>query len=384
MPSNFIPLCIPEIRGNEWQYIKACLDSGWVSSVGAYVERFEQIVAEYVGAKYAVATVNGTAALHIALLVAGVQPGDEVITSDLTFIAPINAIRYVGAYPVLMDAESHYFQIDVQKVSDFIQQECRWQNGQLWNKRTQRPVTAILPVHILGHPVDIDPLIALAQEYNLRLIEDATESLGACYKGRKVGHLGEVACFSFNGNKLITTGGGGMIVTDNDAWASKAKYLTTQAKDDPVEFIHGEIGYNYRLTNIQAAMGCAQMEQLNDYIATKRAIANRYHQALIDKIGVTPMNEAAWGVSVFWMYTILVDAEQYGIDSRELLRELETAHIQTRPLWQPIHLSPAHKGLQAYHCEQAERLNRRALSLPCSVGLSIQEQKQVTAIIQDR
>ncbi|MEZ4731762.1 MAG: aminotransferase class I/II-fold pyridoxal phosphate-dependent enzyme [Caldilineaceae bacterium] len=254
MPSNFIPLCVPEIRGKEWQYIKECLDSGWVSSVGAYVERFEQMVADYVGAKYAVATVNGTAALHIALLVAGVQPGDEVITSDLTFIAPINAIRYVGAYPVLMDAEPHYFQIDVQKVSDFIQQECRWQNGRLWNKRTQRPVTAILPVHILGHPIDIDPLIALAQEYNLRLIEDATESLGALYKGRKLGHLGEVACFSFNGNKLITTGGGGMIVTDDEAWASKAKYLTTQAKDDAIEFIHGEIGYNYRLTNIQAAM----------------------------------------------------------------------------------------------------------------------------------
>lgn len=396
--AGFIPLCVPEIRGNEWTYIKECLNTNWVSSVGAFVDRFERELAAFVGTEYAVATVNGTAALHIALLVTGVQPDDEVLVSTLTFIAPANAIRYVGAWPVFIDAEPEYWQMDLQKMVDFLEQECRWKNGALYNKNSGRQVKAIVPVHVLGHPVDMAPLLEAARKYNLIVIEDATESLGAKYlrAGREqpitegeqavsfsqrppyVGSLGDIACFSFNGNKIITTGGGGMIVTDNEVWARRAKYLTTQAKDDPLEYIHHEIGYNYRLTNTQAAMGCAQLEQLDEYIATKRRIAATYTQALTDVPGITPMREAPWAFSIYWMYTVLVDQVQYGIDSRALLQQLDRARIQTRPLWQPIHQSEAYKNCYIpYGGKVSEQLNRQALSLPCSVGLESQDQQHV-------
>ena len=382
-PAGFIPLCVPEIRGNEWRYIKECLDTNWVSSVGAFVDRFERELADYVGTKYAVATCNGTAALHIALLVAGVQPDDVVLVSTLTFISPANAIRYVGAWPVFMDAEPDYWQMDPQKVVDFLDKECQWRNGVLYDRATDRQVKAILPVHILGHPVDMDPILEVAHKYNLVVVEDATESLGAKYKDRMVGNLGDIACFSFNGNKIITTGGGGMIVTDNETWARKAKYLTTQAKDDPLEYIHNEIGYNYRLTNIQAAMGCAQLEQLDDYIAAKRRIAAAYTEAFQNVPGVTPMREADWAFSIFWMYTVLVDEAQYGISSRVLLRRLGEAKIQARPLWQPIHLSPAYAGSWIVDGSVAERLNRQALSLPCSVGLTTRDIQRVISVLRE-
>ena len=374
---QFIPLCVPEIRGNEWKYIKECLDTGWVSSVGAFVDRFETELARFVGARRAVATVNGTSALHIALQVAGVQQDDEVLVSTLTFIAPANAIRYAGAWPVFMDADPVYWQMDTQKVSDFLHQECDWLNGALRNKSSGRRVKAILPVHILGHPVDLDPLMELARKFNLVVIEDATESLGATYKTRRVGSIGHLACFSFNGNKLITTGGGGMITTDNEAWADRAKYLTTQAKDDAVEYIHHEIGYNYRLPNLLAAMGCAQLELVPEYIGRKRAIAQRYAVGLADVPGVTLMRGAPWAGSVFWMFTVLLEESIWGTDFRPTLKKLAAQKIQTRPLWQPLHQSRAHAGSQGYRCETAERLGRVALSLPCSVGLKPEDQDRV-------
>jgi perosamine synthetase len=378
-----IPLCVPEIRGNEWKYVEECLNTGWVSSVGQFVKNFERMIRKYVGTKYAIATINGTAALHISLLVAGVRPDDEVLVSTLTFIAPVNAIRYVGAKPVFIDAEPGYWQMDAQKVKEFLDQRCRWSKGELYNKTTGRRVKCILPVHILGHPVDVDPILELAHDYNLIVIEDATESLGAKYKGTKVGHLGDVACLSFNGNKLLTTGGGGMILTDNEAWATKAKYLTTQAKDDPVEFIHYEIGYNYRLTNIQAAMGCAQLELIDKFIEAKRRIAATYLEFLRHIPGIAPMVEAPWATSTFWMYTILVDAEEYGLDSRSLLLRLNQEKIQARPLWQPIHQSPAHSDFQTFECKIADQLNQESLSLPCSTGLTQDQQNKVIEVISN-
>lgn len=376
-----VPLCVPEIRGNEWKYIKECLDTKWVSSVGPFVDRFEAMVADYVGAKYAIATVNGTAALHIALLVAGIQPDDEILVSTLTFIAPANAIRYVGARPVFIDAEPDYWQMDPQKVVDFLEHECRWVNGQLRNRRTNRRVRAILPVDILGHPVDMDPILEITRKYNLALIEDASESLGAKYKGRRVGHLTDLGCYSFNGNKIITSGGGGMIVTDNEAWASKARYLTTQAKDDPLEFIHGEIGYNYRLTNIQAAMGCAQLEQIERYIDAKRRIGARYTQTFKNIPGIAPMREAPWAFSIYWMFTVLIHASQYGVNSRTVLGKLSDAQIESRPLWQPLHRNPVYRHCQAYHCDIAEQVYQDALSLPCSVGLTLKDQERVIELL---
>lgn len=381
-PEGVIPLCVPEIRGNEWAYVKECLDTNFVSSVGPFVQRFEQEFAARLHRRCAIATASGTAALHVALLVAGIEPDDEVLVSTLTFIASANAIRYVGAWPVFIDAEPIYWQMDAQKVVDFLKHECRWHQGAWWNRVTGRRVKAIMPVHILGHPVDADPILEAARAYELVVIEDATESLGALYKGRAVGCLGDIACFSFNGNKLLTTGSGGMLVTDNTAWAAQAKYLTTQAKDDPVEYVHGAIGYNYRLTNIQAALGCAQLEKLDEYIASKKHIADVYYQAFSEVPGVTPMPTAPWASSVFWMYTILVESKPAGEDSRLLLQQLERANIQTRPLWQPVHLSPAHRGAFATDCSVAEWLNRVALSLPCSVGLLPVEQDRVIHNVQ--
>lgn len=381
-PTGMIPLSVPEIHGNEWKYVRECLDSNWVSSAGPFVDRFERMVAAYVGTQHAVATVNGTAALHTALLVAGVEPNDEVLVPALTFIAPANAVRYAGAWPVFMDAEPQYWQMDPQKVTDFLERECLWKNSELRNKTTGRRVKAILPVHILGHPCDMDLIVDLARKFKLVVIEDATESLGAKYKERMVGHLGDIACFSFNGNKVITTGGGGMIVTDNEAWADRARYLTTQAKDDPVEYVHNEIGYNYRLTNIQAAMGCAQMEQLDSYVAAKRRIAAEYRKAFEGLAGITTYEEAPFAYSSYWMSAVSVDSTEFGCDSRALMRQLEAQKIQTRPLWHTLNSLLPYRTCQSYHVEIADQLYRDELNLPSSVGLTSDRQARVIEAIR--
>ncbi len=375
--ANFIPLIVPEICGNEWEYVKECLDTNWVSSVGGYVDRFERLVAERAGTRYAVATVNGTAALHIALILARVEADDEVLVSSLTFIAPANTIRYVGAWPVFMDAEPRYWQIDPNGVVDFLEKDCRWDGNELRNRQTGRRIKAILPVHILGHPADLDPILAVAKKYSLPVIEDATEGLGASYRGKSLGGFGDAGCFSFNGNKIITTGGGGMLVTNNAEWAARARYLTTQAKDDPLEYVHGAVGYNYRLTNMLAAMGCAQMEQLDKFIEAKRRIATRYREALASLPGIRLPQEAEWAFSTYWMYTALIDEKELGMDSRELIRDLGARKIQTRPLWQPMHRSPAHKNVGSPACPVSDSLHRQGVSLPCSVGLSESAQGQV-------
>ena len=377
------PLCVPRLSGNEWKYVKECLDTNWVSSVGPFVDRFEQAMASYVGCRKAVATVNGTAALHVALRVLGVQANDEVLVSDLTFIAPVNAIRYVGAWPVFIDAEPDYWQMDAGKAVEFLEKRCVWKNGELHNKGSGRRVSAILPVHVLGHPVDMDPIVEVARKYELKIIEDATECLGAKYKGRMAGSLSDISCFSYNGNKIITTGGGGMLVTDNEAWAAKARYLTTQAKDDPLEYIHNEIGYNYRLTNVLAAIGTAQMEKLDEYVAIKRRTAEYYNRQLEGVPGIRLMAEAPWAESTFWMYTVLVEREQYGMGSRELLRKLAGSRIQTRPLWQPMHASPAYKGVADGDFPVSDRLCRDALSLPCSVGITEGQLGKVVRAIRE-
>lgn len=375
--NDFTPLIVPEIGGNEWKYVKDCLDTNWVSSVGSYVDRFEAMVAAQADTKYAVATVNGTAALHIALMLAGVQAEDEVVVSSLTFIAPANAIRYLGAWPVFIDAEPRYWQLDPNRVVDFLEQGCFWNGHELRNRLSGRRVKALLPVHILGHPADLDPILAVAAKYSLPVIEDATEGLGARYRGKSLGGFGNAGCFSFNGNKIITTGGGGMLVTNDAEWAARAKYLTTQAKDDPIEYVHNVVGYNYRLTNLLAAMGCGQMEQLGGFVEAKRLIAKRYQESLGSLPGIRLPEEADWAFSTYWMYTVLIDEKVTGIDSRQLLHELNVHKIQTRPLWQPMHRSPAHDAFNSPHCPNSDTLHAQAISLPCSVGLTSSAQDRV-------
>ena len=377
-----IPLSVPELNGHEWTHLKECLETGWVSSAGPFVTRFEQEIAACLGTAAAVAVVNGTAALHLALLVAGVQPDEEVLVSDLAFVAPANAIRYVGAWPVFMDADAATWQMDPEKVSEFLTGGCQWRDGKLFNRVTRRRVSAILPVHILGHPCDMDPLRRLAERYALRLIEDAAEGLGARYHGRMVGALGEIACLSFNGNKIITTGGGGMVVSDNARWIERARYLSTQAKDDPEEYIHNEVGYNYRLTNLQAAVGCAQLQRLEDYVARKTQIAQRYATAFSDLPGLVCMPSASWAAPTSWLFTVrLIGADAAGLT--RMIQSLAAQGIQARRLWRPLHLLPMYRTAQAYRIEFAPTLYAEAVSLPSSVGLQEEEGEQVIRAVRE-
>jgi perosamine synthetase len=379
-----IPLSVPEISGNEWLYVKDCLDTNWVSSVGRYVTEFEDKMAEAVGTDHAVATVNGTAALHLALLACGVEPGDEVVTSDLTFIASANSIRYCSAWPVLVDSEPAHWQIDTGLVQNFLREQCQVVEGRLVNKGTRRRIAALLPVHVLGHPVDMDVLLDLGREFAIPVIEDASESLGATYKGRPTGSLGTAGCFSFNGNKLITTGGGGMITTRDAEIAAHTKYLSTQAKDDPTEYIHGCIGYNYRLTNVLAALGCAQLERLTEYVQRKLKIASTYRAELSELPGIGFQEVASWAASSHWLFTITVDGPQFGCDRTELMNHLGQLGIESRPLWQPMHQSPVHRECEIIGGEISRRLNSTALSIPCSVGLTEEDQHRVIAAIRQR
>jgi perosamine synthetase len=380
---EFIPLSVPSLKGNEWQYVKECLDTNWVSSAGPFVDRFERMVADYVGASHAVATINGTSALHVALLAAGVCPGDEVLVSTLTFIASANAIRYAGAHPVFIDAEPGHWQIDTNLVEEFCRDYFVRRNGTLVNRATGRRVSAILPVHILGHPVDMPALLELAARYDLPVIEDAAESLGTRYGRQHVGTEGTAGCFSFNGNKTITTGGGGMLVTNDQQLAGLARYLTTQAKVDPLEYVHGEVGYNYRLSNVSAAIGCAQMEQLDTAIADKRRIAARYQRDLSNVAGIRMFAADDDAFCTYWLSTVTVDEEEFGCDSRTLLARLQKRNIQTRPLWQPLHQSPAHRGSYSVLQGVADRLHAECLSLPSSAGLTAAQQDRVIQAIVD-
>jgi perosamine synthetase len=380
-PTNSsIPLIEPCLSGREAEYVAECLSTGWVSSAGSYVNRFESMVADSVECEHAVATSSGTAALHLALVVAGVQPDDEVLVSDLTFVAPANAVRYVGAWPVFVDAERDYWQMDVSLVEQFLRERCRRSNGVTINERTGRRVSAVIPVHVLGHPVDMAPLVELAGRYGLAIIEDATESLGARYQGRPLGGIGVIGCLSFNGNKLLTTGGGGMLVTHDAALATHARYLSTQAKDDPIRYVHDEIGFNYRLSNVLAAMGVGQMEQLDRFLQSKRRIAARYGKHLSGMEGIEtpqcpPMAESSW-----WLYSILVEPAG-GASNMGLLQALDAEGIQTRPLWQPLHLNRPYHAAERLGGSCAERLYARALSLPSSVQLTEPDQDRVIAAI---
>jgi perosamine synthetase len=381
--SKKIPLSIPCLQGNEWKYIKDCLDSNWVSSVGSYVNRFEDELADYIGTEHAVAMVNGTAAIHIALLISGIRQDDEVIVPALTFVSPVNCIRYVGAHPVFMDVEPDFWQMDTAKLAEFLEKECVWKNRALYNKHTNRRVAGILPVDLLGHPSDIDAILELAEKYGLKVIEDATESLGAEYKQSKVGSKAPVACFSFNGNKIITTGGGGMLVTNIAEFAEKARYLSQQAKDDPLEYIHNEIGYNYRMTNLQAAMGCAQLEVLDCYVTKKCRIASTYTSFLDEIPGIHCPSEAAWAHSTFWLYTILVNHQKYGASSRGLMRKLFARQVITRPLWCPVYRLPPFIEEYAYRISHSDHLYDCALSLPSSVGITVEELIQVVDLLKE-
>lgn len=370
-----IPLSEPEISGNEWKYIKECLDTGWVSYLGSYVNQFEHMLAEYIGTRYAVAMVNGTAALHISLLLCGVQENDEVIVPALTFIAPVNAVRYCNSHPIFMDSYQETLCIDTEKVNEFLIENCEMDgDGFCYNKRTKRRVKAMIPVHVFGHPSDMKELLEISNKYNIDIIEDATESLGSEYAQKKTGSFGRIGCFSFNGNKIITAGGGGMLVTDDESLAKKAKHLSTQAKRDPFEYDHDEIGYNYRLTNIQAAIGVAQMERLDEFIAIKRGNALLYKTLLSDLDNVDFLWEKEPSKSNFWFYTIRVSPEH----KKPLMNYLLSKNVQVRPVWKLIHTLSMYEQCETYKIDNAVKAYETCINLPCSVSISRDDIEFVT------
>ena len=374
---RYLPLAEPSFGEDEAEAVRACVASGWVSTAGSLISEFEQKFAERLGVRHAVATNSGTASLHLALLAAGVGPEDEVITSTMTFIAPVNAISYVGAHPVFIDAEPDYWQLDPAKLRQFLEDDCKPGVSGLVNSRSARRVKAILPVHILGNPCDMTEITRLAIEFDLPVVEDATEGLGASWRDRPVGTIGKVGCFSFNGNKIITTGGGGMVVTEDDQIADRMRHLGSQAKLPGFEYIHDDVGYNYRMTNLVASLGVVQLGRLDEFVAAKRATAQRYADGIGDIPGLTLISEPPGGRSAFWMFTILIDESEFGCSSRDLLQRLEAEGIQSRPLWQPMHMSRPFRGAPRSEMDVADRLFSQGLSIPCSVGITGDEQDRV-------
>lgn len=362
-----IALHQPEFAGNEWAYVKDCLDTGWVSSVGAYVDRFERMLAEACGVAHAVAVVNGTAALHVALLLAGVRRGDEVLLPSLTFIATANAVHYVGALPHFVDADAGRLGLDPAALDHWLGEVAEAGADGPRNRLTGRRIAAIVPMHAFGLPVDMDALAKVAERWHLPVVEDAAESLGSLYKGRPCGSFGLLAAVSFNGNKIVTTGGGGAVLTNDAALAKRAKHLTTTAKQPHAwEFVHDEIGFNYRLPNINAALGCAQLERLDDMVARKRALAGRYRDAFAGMDGVRFVVEPAECTSNYWLNAIVADD---GSLRDPLLAAAVAAGFQVRPAWRPMHLLPMYADCPRAPLPVTEALGRRLINLPSSACL---------------
>lgn len=378
---NFIPLSIPSLGGNAVQYVNECIETEWVSYLGSYVNRFEDDLAEKSGAPYVTAMNSGTSALHIALIMAGVGMDDEVIMPAITFVSPANAVRYCGAWPAFIDISEDDWQMDLTKTEDFLANRCERRQGQCYNKLTGRRVAALMPVHLLGCMADVDGFAELARKYKLPLVEDGAESLGATYKGRKMADplpnfsdVRRFVCTSFNGNKIITTGGGGALFSYCIEDADRAKHLSTTAKTDPLEFIHDEVGYNYRLTNPAAALGCSQLEKLEEHVLRKREIAARYGNMLGGDNRVRLMPDSKYGDSSYWLYTILLKQR----DSLPVIKKLGDFGIQTRPLWKPLpQLGYLSKYSHIENYEVGDKVQRSAISLPCSVGISISDQNRV-------
>ncbi|RYZ95741.1 MAG: LegC family aminotransferase [Sphingobacteriaceae bacterium] len=367
----------PNMGGNELKYVTECIETGWVSSVGAYVDQFEKMSAEFAGTKYAVATSSGTTALHICLVLMGVDRHDYVITPNITFIATCNSIKYTGADPILIDADERNWQMDLTLLEDFLENQTEQKNGYCHYKKDGRRIPVIMPVHVLGNICDMDRLLAISARYNLTVIEDSTEALGSYYKGKHAGSFGLMGTFSYNGNKIITTGGGGMIVTDDEILAKKAKHLTTQAKSDPFEYIHDEIGYNYRLVNVAAAMGVAQMEQLPGFIQRKKEIIKFYKDNLAG-IGDIAFQEVSADVNPNWWLPTIFSSKQ-----RAILKALNDDKMQSRPFWVPMNQLPMFKENIFYNkADRSDYIYQHCLSIPCSTNITNADLERVAEKIK--
>jgi len=363
-----IPVCEPFIGNKEVEYVTDCLKTNWISSKGKYIEKFEQKFANYCGCKYGISTTNGTTAIHLALASLGISSGDEVIIPTFTMISTAFAVVYTGARPVLVDAEPETWNIDVTKIEEKITDKTR----------------AILPVHIYGHPCDMDPIMEIARKHNLWVIEDAAEAHGAEYKGRKAGSMGHVNCFSFYANKIITTGEGGMVVTNDKKIAEKARLLKDLAHSKEKRFLHTDLGFNYRMTNIQAAIGLAQLEKIDELVEMRRRNAYLYNGKLKDIPGLILPPEKGWARNVYWMYSILTQ-DEFGVSRDELMNKLADEGIQTRTSFIPMHQQPVFRNMALFRGESypvAEALSERGLYLPSGSGLTKEQIDFICEVIR--
>lgn len=360
----------PYIPASAWDYIKECLDTGWVSSAGSYVSRFEETLAASVGCRRAVATVNGTAALEICFRLMGVTAGDEVIMPALTFVATANAAAHLGAQPHFVDVDTVSLSLCPVALEQHLAKVADVQDGQTINRETGRRIAAVCVMHCFGHPADLDELVAVCSKYGIPLIEDAAESLGSLYKGVHTGRAGAIAAVSFNGNKILTTGGGGAILTDDDALADRAKHITTTAKTPHAwEFHHDEVGWNYRMPNINAALGVAQLEQLEVMLDSKRRLQQRYQDEFASVSGVQLLQEPGYARSNYWLNCMILDESL--VDSRDaLLEALNAANFQCRPLWQPMHRLPMYRDCPRAGLANTESLVARCINIPSSADLA--------------
>ena len=382
-----INLSVPNLSMDILDNLKECLESGWVSTGGRFIPEFETKVKNYMKTKFAAGVQSGTAGLHMSLQVLGVQRDEEVFVPTLTFIAAVNPTTYLGASPIFIDCDDSLC-MDPIKLEKFCSEECDFKEGVLVNKKTNKKIRALVIVHVFGNMADMEKIMDIAKKYNLRVLEDATEALGSYYtegkyKGKYAGTIGDIGVLSFNANKIITTGGGGMVVGDNEELVEKVRFLSSQAKKDTLYFIHDEIGYNYRMLNLQAALGTSQIDQLESFIETKIKNYKIYKEELekIEGLEILPFVE---GIRAnHWFYSLKIDKEKYGIGRDELLQKLVDAGIQTRPIWGLIHQQKPYADCQSYEIEKALYYYDRILNLPCSSNLTEKEVYQVIEKIRE-
>lgn len=380
MANHFIPLSVPNLKGNEVEYVKNAVETEWVSTAGTYVSDFEKAVAEYVKVPGAVACQSGTAGLHITLMLCGAERNDMIIVPTLTFIAAVNPVKYIGAEPIFMDCDDSLC-IDPDKLEQFCKEECEIKNKVLYHKATGRRIPAMVVVHVFGNMADMEKIVFIAKSYHIKVVEDATEALGTkyisgAYADRYAGTIGDIGVYSFNGNKIITTGGGGMIVSNDTELLVHAKHLTTQAKADELNFIHDEIGYNYRLTNLQAALGLAQMEQLETFIETKIKNYEHYYSQIPLIPGLNMIGFRENTRSNHWFYSVFCDAV-YPFNRDSLIQMLSEKKIQCRPIWGLIHQQKPYEGSMTYKIEKALYYYSHIVNIPCSTNLTEEDVEYV-------
>lgn len=382
---NFIPLSIPNFEGNERKYVDDAISQGWVSTGGAYITKLEEVLAEYVGTKTAVACQSGTSGIHLALIESGVLPGDMVIVPTLTFIAAVNPVRYQFADPIFMDCDESLC-MDPVKLKAFCEEECIWDGNVLIHKADKKCIKAIVVVHVFGNMADMEAIMEIAEKYRLRVVEDATEALGSCYTegkyaGKYAGTIGDFGVYSFNGNKIITTGGGGAVVGKNQSELEHIRYISTQAKSDPVFYVHDEVGYNYRMTNVQAALGVAQMEMLGEFVRRKQANYELYAELLAEYNKGRLMKFRSGTNSNHWFYSLELKPCELGITLREMIEKLHKENIQTRAIWGLIHKQKPYREAATYKIENAEKYSKCVLNIPCSTQITQQEIEYVAKSI---